>query len=311
MNPRERVWSALEGREVDRPPVSFWGHIYDRESTATDLVQATVEFQREYGWDYVKLNPRKSYFVEDWGVRYAYSGRRAEKPKLIEWPIHDVTDWSRLRPLAPDRGAYGEQLDAVRALKRALPKDVPFVQTVFLPLGVAGEMVEKPPTVRAARNAGRSSSVRNASIRLPSGNGMEYHHPSDVASTSVRPGHRGALADGCQRMEAHARRSSLTRDAPSALRATCAPRPLASTITRAEKSLVPSEVRTRTSDPPAPIGVMRSTVQGRKSIAPRSSASCRSRASNCARSKCQPAPFGSKIKSVSPGTAVPQTEMVP
>src|SRR5262249_55614609 len=102
MNSRERVWAALEGREVGRPPVSFWGHRYDRESTATDLVQATVEFQREYGWDYVKLNPRKSYFVEDWGVRYAYSGRRAEKPRLVEWPIHTVADWHGIRPLAPD-----------------------------------------------------------------------------------------------------------------------------------------------------------------------------------------------------------------
>src|SRR5262249_3627004 len=62
--------------------------------------------------------------------------------------IHTVADWHGIRPLAPDRGAYGEQLDAVRALKRALPADVPFVQTVFLPLGVAGEMVEKPATGR-------------------------------------------------------------------------------------------------------------------------------------------------------------------
>lgn len=148
MNPRERVWAALEGRAVDRPPVSFWGHQYDRESSASDLVEATRDFQREFGWDYVKLNPRKSCFVEDWGVRYHYSGSRTRKPELVEWPIHEVADWDRIRPLPPDRGAYGEQLEAVRGLKRALPADVPFVQTVFLPLGVAGEMVAQPSTVR-------------------------------------------------------------------------------------------------------------------------------------------------------------------
>ncbi len=162
MSPRERVWAALEGRSLDRPPVSFWGHLYDRESTPSDLVEATRDFQREYGWDYVKLNPRKSCFVEDWGVRYRYSGSRTEKPKLVEWPIHSPTDWERVRPLPPDRGAYGEQLEAVRGLKRALPADVPFVQTVFLPLGVAGEMVEEPSVVRDHLLASDAAPLRRA-----------------------------------------------------------------------------------------------------------------------------------------------------
>ena len=69
-------------------PVSFWGHFYHRESSARDLVDATVEHQREYGWDWVKLNPRKHYHVEPWGVTYRYSGRAAEKPVLESWPVH-------------------------------------------------------------------------------------------------------------------------------------------------------------------------------------------------------------------------------
>ena len=88
MTPRERVWAALRGDPVDRPPVSFWGHFYHREATAVDLVEATLEHQREYGWDWVKLNPRKHYHVEDWGVRYRYSGRAAEKPVLEAWPVY-------------------------------------------------------------------------------------------------------------------------------------------------------------------------------------------------------------------------------
>jgi hypothetical protein len=37
MTPRERVWAALRGEAVDRPPISFWGHFYHRESSARDL----------------------------------------------------------------------------------------------------------------------------------------------------------------------------------------------------------------------------------------------------------------------------------
>jgi uroporphyrinogen decarboxylase len=129
---------------VDRPPVSFWGHYYHRESTAADLVQATLEFQREYGWDWVKLNPRKHYHVEPWGVTYRYSGVADEKPRLESWPVHGGSDWSAITEQAPHQGAFGEQLEAVRLLRRALPPEIPFVQTVFTPLAVLGEMVEEP-----------------------------------------------------------------------------------------------------------------------------------------------------------------------
>ena len=148
MTSRERVWAALRGEPVDRPPVSFWGHFYDRESSARDLVEATLAFQREYGWDWVKLNPRKHYHVEPWGVRYRYGGGPLEKPVLEAWPIHGPEDWSKVTDAPRDRAALDEQLEAVKDLKRGLPKDVPFVETVFTPLAILGEMTEKPDDLR-------------------------------------------------------------------------------------------------------------------------------------------------------------------
>jgi uroporphyrinogen decarboxylase len=144
VTPRERVMAALHGDTPDRPPVSFWGHFYHRESGAADLVAATLEFQREYEWDWVKFNPRKQYHVEDWGVAYRYSGRPTDKPVLETWPVHQPDDWTAVTERAPDRGALGEQLEAVRDLRRALPVEVPLLQTVFTPLAVLGEMVPEP-----------------------------------------------------------------------------------------------------------------------------------------------------------------------
>lgn len=148
MNSRERVQAALRGEAVDRPPVSFWGHFYHRESSAEDLVAATLEFQREHRWDWVKLNPRKHYHVEPWGVTYRYSGRAAEKPVLESWPIHQAADWATITPKPFDRGAFAEQIHAVRLLRQELPPDVPLIQTVFTPLAVLGEMVEEPGELR-------------------------------------------------------------------------------------------------------------------------------------------------------------------
>jgi uroporphyrinogen decarboxylase len=148
MTPRERVWAALRGEALDRPPVSFWGHFYHRESSARELVDATLEFQREYAWDWVKLNPRKHYHVEPWGVSYRYSGRAAEKPVLESWPVHQSADWAAIGERPFDRGALAEQLEAVRMLRDQLPADVPMIETIFTPLAVLGEMVEEPGELR-------------------------------------------------------------------------------------------------------------------------------------------------------------------
>src|SRR5689334_9122950 len=148
MDHRERVMAALAGAPLDRPPISFWGHFYHRESTAEDLVAATLEFQKEYDWDWVKLNPRKHYHVEPWGVRYRYSGRAAEKPVLEAWPVHQPGDWAAITERPGDAGALAEQLLAVRRMRAELPADVPLLQTVFTPLAILGEMVEEPGELR-------------------------------------------------------------------------------------------------------------------------------------------------------------------
>lgn len=148
MTPRERVWAALRGGPLDRPPVSFWGHFYHRESSAEDLVEATLEFRAEHAWDWVKLNPRKHYHVEPWGVSYRYTGRAIDKPGLESWPVHQPDDWAAITERPHDRGAFAEQIEAVRLLKRRLPGDVPFLETVFTPLAVLGEMVEEPGELR-------------------------------------------------------------------------------------------------------------------------------------------------------------------
>ena len=153
MTSRERVYAALEGRPVDRPPIGFWGHFYHRESSAAALVEATLEFQREYAWDWIKLNPRKHYHVEPWGVSYRYSGVPNQKPVLDQWPVHTAEDWRAITERTLESPAFAEQIEAVRMMRRALSPDVPLIETVFTPLAVLGELVDVPSTLRAHMNA--------------------------------------------------------------------------------------------------------------------------------------------------------------
>ncbi|MCC6349693.1 MAG: hypothetical protein IT347_08905 [Candidatus Eisenbacteria bacterium] len=148
MTERDRVLAALRGQPVDRPPISFWGHVYHRESSARDLAEHTVERWRRFGWDWIKINPRKHYHVEDWGVRYRYPGVPDEKPVLERWPVHEAADWDRIAEIPHDAGALGEQLEAVRLVRAAVPPNVPVLATVFTPLAILAELTEPPGLLR-------------------------------------------------------------------------------------------------------------------------------------------------------------------
>jgi uroporphyrinogen decarboxylase len=140
LNKRERVAAALRGAPVDRPPMSFWRHFFDKETSATGLAEAMLGFQRAYEWDFVKVNPRACYHAEPWGCRFQFSGQPYIEPKLVEAAVKTPGDWRKIKPLPPTTGALGEQLEALRRIREGLHGEVPFVETVFTPLSVAGRL---------------------------------------------------------------------------------------------------------------------------------------------------------------------------
>ncbi len=141
MNKKERVDAALRGDPVDRVPASMWGHDFEREWDPHSLAEAMVENFSRYDWDYMKVNPRASYHVEDWGVKVRPWGEKYKAPIIEDTPVKSASDWKRLRPLEPDRGALGEQLQALQLINHSIGYDAYFVQTIFCPLGVAKYLV--------------------------------------------------------------------------------------------------------------------------------------------------------------------------
>jgi uroporphyrinogen decarboxylase len=140
LSKRERVLAALRGDAVDSIPVSAWGHDYLREWTADGLADATLDSYRLYDWDFIKVNPRASYYAEDWGCRYRPSGRADAPPQTLATAVNSAADLHGLRPLDPSAGAYGEQLAALRLIHEGLEGVAPFIQTVFSPLAVASRL---------------------------------------------------------------------------------------------------------------------------------------------------------------------------
>ncbi len=137
MNKRERILAASRREPVDRIPIAFWRHFPGDDQRATDLAQATIDFQERYDFDFVKVSPSNSFAGEDWGARTAFRGNMEGTREYLERPLKRAADWRNLKPLDVTKGALGRQLECLRQLKAHWGDGVPFIETIFNPLMTA------------------------------------------------------------------------------------------------------------------------------------------------------------------------------
>ncbi|MGQ0548461.1 MAG: uroporphyrinogen decarboxylase family protein [Armatimonadota bacterium] len=152
MTKRERVYAALDGKPVDRPPVALWRHFPQEDQRAQTLAQAHVAFQKAFDWDFLKVTPTSGYYGDDWGLRGAYKPNREGIRHYTDRPIKKETDWPKLKRLDVTAGTYGRELQALRLIRKALPDDV-LLATVFSPLTIAHHLAGGTALVRYIRGS--------------------------------------------------------------------------------------------------------------------------------------------------------------
>jgi uroporphyrinogen decarboxylase len=116
MNKIERVLNALKGKEVDRPPFSFWYHFGLQHLPGNAHAQAEIEFFRSYDLDFVKV-------MND----YPYP-----LPGGLE-VVDAEDDWNRLEPISGANTAWDEQLSAISIMADRIGKEALFIDTIFSP----------------------------------------------------------------------------------------------------------------------------------------------------------------------------------
>jgi uroporphyrinogen decarboxylase len=140
---RERIEALLAGEKPDRLPVSFWRHFYESESSSEQLKTAMLKFEEEFDWDLMKINPRASYHMEDWGNKYEYTGHALDKPKRLDFAVHSADDWEKISPLNPHKAdILADHLKAISLIREKAGDDLPIVMTVFNPISIAGDLVK-------------------------------------------------------------------------------------------------------------------------------------------------------------------------
>ena len=139
MDSRARVEATLVGGNVDRPAAGAWGHRYRDEWSPERLAQVTVERARRFEWDFVKFQPRATFFAEAFGAQYRPAGHSLRAPVTDEPRIKALEDWQGLVLVNPQ--VMDDQVRALELVVEGLGDRVPVLQTVFSPLSVASYLV--------------------------------------------------------------------------------------------------------------------------------------------------------------------------
>jgi len=138
---RERIEMIIAGEKPDRFAGSIWRHFFHLENNARGTAEAMIDFQKKFDWDFVKINPRADYHVEDWGMLQKWSRDEYKKHEKVSFPIKQIKDWEKINVLPLSSKALAEHLKVVSLIKKGLGKDVPILMTMFTPLAIAGRMV--------------------------------------------------------------------------------------------------------------------------------------------------------------------------
>lgn len=146
---KDRVEAVLNGEQADRPPVSAWRHFLEKEHSGVEpFVESMLDWHTTYDWDYVKLQPRASYYEEAWGGVFDYDNYDGVLPKCVKGPVNCAEDLEKITVLAGDHGSLGEQLQAVKAVQDGLTDGAPVFQTIMCPTSILQKLCSVNPIGR-------------------------------------------------------------------------------------------------------------------------------------------------------------------
>ncbi|WP_405380332.1 uroporphyrinogen decarboxylase family protein [Phascolarctobacterium sp.] len=134
MNKIERLEAAINHKAVDRVPYSIWYHLSAVDQDPVSLAEETIALTKKYDYDFVKMMPFGLYGVQDLGAKINIFAQQGKPPLVARPGIQSVSDYLALKPIPAIQGTYGKQLEFASLLQKNLPRDTPYIQTIFSPL---------------------------------------------------------------------------------------------------------------------------------------------------------------------------------
>lgn len=170
MDKRERLEKTIVGELTDRVPIALWQHWAGDDQRSADLARSHVAFMQDYDWDFLAVIPSRHYMVTDYGLQDAWQGHIQGHRDIIKTPIQRTLHWTDLRPIDPNRGQFGKQIQSLQLIRDALTPQTPIIQLIHSPLTqalfLAGEdlllrsMRTQPDRLRTGLNSLTETTLR-------------------------------------------------------------------------------------------------------------------------------------------------------
>jgi uroporphyrinogen decarboxylase len=143
LSKRDLLLATVARKKTDRIPIAMWRHFPLEDQDPESFVKVEMAFQREYDFDFMKVMPSWLYTMEDYGGTAKYIGHPMGIVTSGPPPIKSIEQWEAMKPLDVTKGALARELGILRMLAKVIG-DTPFIQTVFSPFMLAGEMTGDP-----------------------------------------------------------------------------------------------------------------------------------------------------------------------
>jgi uroporphyrinogen decarboxylase len=137
MSRRERLEATIAGEPVDRVAVALWRHWPGDDQRAEDLARSTLDFQRVFDFDFIKVTPSSNYCLAGWGAETRWVGNQEGTREWGSRVIQGPEDWTQLQAQDPYSSLLDEIRQALVIVGGEVGEQVPFIQTIFNPLAQA------------------------------------------------------------------------------------------------------------------------------------------------------------------------------
>ena len=148
MNKIERVIAVIEGRQPDRPPLSFWHHFSPDQISGLPAIEAAQRHVETHDLDFLKIMDDNRY------------PRTATSSGVIE----TVADLERLTVLRGDEDSFGRQLEVIGALARRFRGELLMTTTLFNPWSVLRSMTKPASDVHLPPSLEEVADPRDATM---------------------------------------------------------------------------------------------------------------------------------------------------
>lgn len=124
MDKIQRVTAVIEGRQPDRPPLSFWYHFGPSALAGSPAVEAHVRHVETYDLDFLKIMDENRY----------------PRTATASGVIVDIDDLDRLKVLRGDEDTFGRQLELIGDLAKRFAGQLLMTTTIFNPWSTLRQM---------------------------------------------------------------------------------------------------------------------------------------------------------------------------